>query len=726
MEPASTSRLPALPVVLAGSIGLVALSLFHPSTTRMLIWPWIALADAWWLLILTVAVVHLLRGTVIGSRLATAGLLALALVGVIAAHGAFLPGISRPAALPLLGACALPLALAPAFASRWRGGYMATLGAVAVALLAVSLGQWFIDQVLPATDAGRSWIDALGQRNDRPFGHSNYTAGFALLCVPWLLVCAIGATTPTARAGWLAASVLAAGILVSTGSRAGVAGLVLALGAGAALAHRELRQLSPRLRWLAAAVLIGVMATGLLGNARLRERLLHGQWSTVANESNDQRLGMAQGALRLGAERPLLGWGPGAIPHVFPHVRSSVAGNVDNVLQVHSTPLQVWATLGTLGAVACAVLLAGLVATLMRRSSAATARDRSLERAVLGGGAMGFGCFACFDHGLDIPALATLAGAQMAALLATESPTPRTKDPVLAVAGAAILALGTLSLLPALWSDARARQAHSQALSALEAGDPAGYVECLTRAAEALPAAAYPAHQLACFLATGHPFPNSPPPRDSAAAIAALRSTLDRNPFLEYAHYNLGWLLLQDRQFAAAETAFTAAARLAPHRGAVFHGLGLARAAQGRTDDAVRAFAADRLNDPRQAFAATFSDDSAQTVGRAVAQAARHALSSSAEAGEISRETAARVAAAWTAVPAHPEPAGPAYRRQRLGYGVLLGFPEGPPLVDFNVQQAPAVPAEIAARLPPPAWIPGEVLLRLALGAPAAGPIVQP
>src|SRR5581483_2353207 len=68
----------------------------------------------------------------------------------------------------------------------------------------------------------------------------------------------------------------------------------------------------------------------------------------------------------------------------------------------------------------------------------------------------------------------------------------------------------------------------------------------------------------------------------------------------EYAHFNLGWLLLETGDNAAAAHHFRAAAQLAPDRGGVYFGLGLALEGLGRHADAIRAFALEWLDDPRQ------------------------------------------------------------------------------------------------------------------------------
>jgi hypothetical protein len=62
---------------------------------------------------------------------------------------------------------------------------------------------------------------------------------------------------------------------------------------------------------------------------------------------------------------------------------------------------------------------------------------------------------------------------------------------------------------------------------------------------------------------------------------------------------------------------------------------------------------------------------------------------------------------------------GPAFRRLRTGYGVLMGHPEKPSPVDFNIQSQTILPAELINRVPPQGWLTGKSLLEfIALPTP--------
>ena len=720
----------------------VLLAVFPPSASRLAIWPWSLLTLAFWTgsFLVGLFVLRTRRGL---PSLLDVGLVALALAALISAQSGPLRGVSVPAAIPAVGGCLLPFALLPWLSGPQRAAGLRRIGWAVVAILGVSLGLWFRDHLAPALSRGVRLLDALGLRNEQPFGHGNYTAAFALLALSWIGTCLVtsqaspephGSENPDeaaappasafARPGfWWVGLALGLIVLFSSGSRAGIGALAVGLAVAAALAARDLLRLRPAVRvGLVGIALAGVMA-GIATNARLRAFVLEGRWSEVASESNRQRLGMTTGALRLGAEKPLLGWGPGTVPQVFPSVRAEVAGNVDNVLQVHSSLLQTWATLGAAGVLGAGCIAIGTLTLIRSARRNETTRTGQTESAVMAGGLAGFAAFTFFDHSLDLPAIAALAAAHLAAL-APAAPAalhhPETGGRLRAgLAG--ILLLGFLTLIPLALQDQRARWLHSRAMDAAARGDAAGYSDRLAEAITILPDATYLAHLRASLLSTGQPFSGSPPQGGPAAAVGLLESTLRINPFLEYAHYNLGWLLLGSRP-ADAERHFREAARLAPHRVGVHLGLGLARASQGNAAGAVRAFAAERVNAPEQAFASLFREPGLTDVAKDVQQRATEFLQASATGGHLPATAVATVLSTWENVSAAQVTEGPPFRRVRPGYGVLMGFPEGRPPADVNPMTALTLPKESAQSLPKPGWVPGRLLLELSLGQDPAKP----
>jgi hypothetical protein len=70
---------------------------------------------------------------------------------------------------------------------------------------------------------------------------------------------------------------------------------------------------------------------------------------------------MLQAGWLMGCARPIAGYGPGTVSRVYPHYRERLAGGVDDVLQLHNAPAQLWAELGAPGVVAMFLLLIGVI-----------------------------------------------------------------------------------------------------------------------------------------------------------------------------------------------------------------------------------------------------------------------------------------------------------------------------------------------------------------------------
>lgn len=728
MELSSPPRipLPARFLAVAGGVACVLLSVLPPSSSRLLMWPWSLLTVAFWALAALAGLVALLGRSRLPSGLER-GLVLLALASAASAYLSPFRGVSIPAAWVAVGACLLPFALLPWFGPDRRETTVTWIGWSVLAVLAASIGGWILLQVMPARQRGATWLQALGERNDQPFGHANYGAAFALFAFAWMMACLApwlasrwgrieaGAASedeaPSLRGEWALGALLALVVLLTSGSRAGIGALALGVGAGLAVAWRHGRARTLRAWRGAIVVAVALLLLGVLSNGRLRGLVLEGRWNASASESNQQRLAMTQGALQLGAARPALGWGPGAVPHIFPSVREHLPGTADNVLQVHNSVLQAWATLGALGAVGAVLVALGGGALVRGQRSLSLRPADGFERAALVGGLVSGAAFSCFDHAFDLPAIAGLAGATLAALA---SPAPAEDRPG-GNRGAAVLAgVALLALVPGVWREQQARHQHSLALDAAGARDADGYRHHLAAASALLPAATYLDHLLAGQLATGEPFGGPVTPAGLARAADLLVGTLNRNPSLEYAHYNLGWLRLDGRP-AEAERHFAAAARLAPHRIGVHLGLGLARAAQGDTPSAVRAFAAERVNAPDQAFASLFRDPSLAALAREVEGAATAFLREARQAGTLPAPAVDAVLAAWAGVTPEQVQESVPFRRVRPGYGLLMGFPEGRPPADVNPMTVLRLPPAIARTLPSPGWVPGRRLLELSL-----------
>jgi len=446
--------------------------------------------------------------------------------------------------------------------------------------------------------------------------------------------------------------------------------------------------------------------------------------SAEPNLSNVQRTAMLTAGWRMGADRPLLGWGPGSTPFVYPHYRAGLEGGAENVLQLHSAPIQLWAELGVFGLVgAFAFLLLALRAAVvtqnaigpdLRSGSASQAADLECNHGdtafrphlvVLG--LAGYGVFSFTDWQLDVPVFA-FALAAGAALLPAPAAGPRFSLRV-ALGVLSFAALASIALL--------GRRDPTSALN----------VQALALAQNSAKA---------------------------DAAIGLLQKSLALNPDQEIAHFNLGWLLVV-RDPAVAERHFLAAAHLVPDKGGVYFGLGLARLNQGRREAAVRAFALECLNDPlfltspwwrvpplgelRQTHALEFirlSQEVAQRLALRGGWVAREAaynaaltewlLGQSAPGEMLGRSLTPERVTYFAHRPAPPDfKRGPvrAYRRERTGYPVLMRDLDLPVPTDlFDVQENPLAADELRFLFSRKGWLPSPLLLALLDGRVSAKP----
>ena len=161
------SRLERFGAICTG-VGILAaaiVTLVSPSTSRMQVWPWSLLTTfAWVCWILAGCTALAADGRLIKSPTG-AGLAVLSLVCVLSAYASFLPGISLPAALPVLAGCLTPFAFHSALSGKWRGHWLIAIGLFGVVVTAVSLHLWITTRVGPAFADGQSFTDALKARN---------------------------------------------------------------------------------------------------------------------------------------------------------------------------------------------------------------------------------------------------------------------------------------------------------------------------------------------------------------------------------------------------------------------------------------------------------------------------------------------------------------------------------------------------------------------------------
>jgi O-antigen ligase len=652
-------RPPLLPTTLrwlAGLavVGFAALSVSSDSATRFYQWPWFF----YWQVLL-VAPVASAALWLLGGRPAAgfggwldAGLIGGTLCLIVSAALSPFPQQSLQSALGPLAAVALAYLVLfwVEQDSTRRAPRLARLAWVSGALLALavfaSLGSW----LLSAWPAGSLAALRFSSRNAYPFGHSTYTAGFAVLAAPWLAGLALTGLN-WRRWLWWAAAAGALALIPTTGARGGVLGIAVAAACAAALWLGN-ATLSRRQRLGIVGGALGLAAVFVALDPRLRALVRERRWSDTAAESNRQRTAMLEVGQLMGRDRPLTGYGPGTVSLVYPHYRAQLSGGVDNVLQLHSTPAQFWAELGLPGVLALVLALVGtarLTRGLWRTagvssndptSDASSGRSYRLRAQALVVALAGYFAVSLTDFQLDVPWFAATLAVFLALLRAyppaRPTPAPGRRLTLRRALGGLLLALLALTLWPTALS-LRARQQFAEAADARVTGDEAAFVAGAERAATTARWDAFFPLQLAAFygekwLQSGDAVPQA---QWQERFVHWQQVALARHPDEDYSHLNLGWLLLSTDP-AEAEKHFLAAAHLSPNKGGVYLGLGLSRLGRPDPAAAIRAFALEWLNDPQAITAPAWEMPPLAALQPAVA------------------DETARLAAEWLSRPALP------------------------------------------------------------------------
>lgn len=534
---------------------------------------------------------------------------------------------------------------------RFRNSIATGLALAAALLVLRSMVSWTQDANF-LINQGAGFSALMDIRNAHPLGHSNYTAGAVILGLPWLVRAALR-TRGFIRCGWSIAILLALGALFTSGSRGGILGLAALAVAGLLLLRLPRRQLL----W-SGVVVITLGAGFALTNPRVRATLQPTDLSAAPNVSSVQRRAMARAGWELGLARPITGWGLHATPLTYPRVRGRLDGGAENVLQLHSTPIELWAGLGALGVGSVAALL-GLAGLAWRREPTAAAA------------LVGYSVFALTDHQLDLP-----------------------------IVVAALAATGALLAPPAIASWGQRRR-WAAGVICLCIGLAVG----IGGERDSTPVLNTTALQIATDLTRAD------------EAVALLQSSLQVNPDQELAHFNLGWLLVVSDP-AQAERHFRQAAQLVPDKGGVYFGLGLSQLNQNQTMTSAHYFAMECINDPRFITSPWWTLEAMESQRIATQQQFRsllkiigHKLASA--TGWRAQKLNDLLAAVDQIGRVNTENQL-TYRRERTGYPVLMRNLDIPPPIDlYDVREstprkdAPSIP------LPPKGWLPGSLLLEL-------------
>jgi len=180
-----------------------------------------------------------------------------------------------------------------------------------------------------------------------PYVNHNHYAGLMEMLVPIPLVFSLtrGAQGPRKIMAGIAAALMAGTIFLS-GSRGGMLAFVVQIGLLAVVVVRGQRSRKVTLA-LATFLVIGVALVLWLGGSELVHRLATIHADTRTEISGDTRVDIDRDALKMSARRPILGWGLGTFPDVYPQFRSFHTNFFIN--EAHNDYLQLLVEMGFLG-----------------------------------------------------------------------------------------------------------------------------------------------------------------------------------------------------------------------------------------------------------------------------------------------------------------------------------------------------------------------------------------
>jgi O-antigen ligase len=180
-----------------------------------------------------------------------------------------------------------------------------------------------------------------------PYVNHNHYAGLMEMLVPIPLVFFL---THRARGSRKAMAALAAGVMASTiflsGSRGGMAAFMvqMAVLAVVLLKQRKARRSSFGLSFFL-LIVIGLLIW--LGGTELTKRVASIDAEARQEVSGGMRMAIDRDGLKMYARRPVLGWGLGVFPDVYPRYRSFYTNFFVN--EAHNDYLQLLVEMGTLG-----------------------------------------------------------------------------------------------------------------------------------------------------------------------------------------------------------------------------------------------------------------------------------------------------------------------------------------------------------------------------------------
>jgi O-antigen ligase len=179
-----------------------------------------------------------------------------------------------------------------------------------------------------------------------PYVNHNHYAGLMEMLVPIPLVLGLGHRRGTLKILAVAAAALMASTIFLSGSRGGMAAFIVELLVVAMImvkGERHARTIIAMVVFL--AVVIGLLIW--LGGGELVQRVTSIHTEARSEISGGTRLAIDRDALRMLTKKPVLGWGLGAFPEIYPQYRSFYTNFFVN--EAHNDYLQLLVETGALG-----------------------------------------------------------------------------------------------------------------------------------------------------------------------------------------------------------------------------------------------------------------------------------------------------------------------------------------------------------------------------------------
>jgi O-antigen ligase len=249
-------------------------------------------------------------------------------------------------------------------------------------------------------------VPRLGGSIYGPYVNRNHYAGLMELLAPIPLIISLSHLVhEKARIAAGVAAAFMVGTIFLSGSRGGMLAIFVELGVFAAIFFREKRSFRIAISLTAfAVVLVGLLVW--LGGKELTSRVGSISTETRGEISGGMRLSIDRDAVRMFRAKPILGWGLGTFPVVYPQFRSFYTNFFVN--EAHNDYAQLLAEMGLLGFSTLVWYMVILYRQVRRKLGKWSTDVNSAVTLACALGVIGILVHSLVDFNLQIPANAAL------------------------------------------------------------------------------------------------------------------------------------------------------------------------------------------------------------------------------------------------------------------------------------------------------------------------------